>query len=300
MLVASARMNVLPPAVLEALLLQINKAADQHVVDLVLDKRLLVRTSRDGVFYRDPGTETVQERLLLKSLRVWYPPRHQDFNDLPNAYRIVGFDNGRFRLTCAGLLGSLWSDVQVTVTDDFNNAVVQWPVRVRLALNPDELLIPGAVEAARKFVDTHGRMPEDTHLLLRHWKLKIDVDLSELLPDASPDELLPLGSVVKAGEAHVCGHCGGVFHSMKKCSACKNIRYCSKDCQQKHWCEHKQECTYQPAHKCGYCGERGHSMKVCSVCKNIRYCSRQCQKKDWGEHKNECAHRHVRIFCDST
>ena len=67
-------------------------------------------------------------------MRVWYPPRHQDFNDLPNAYRIVGFDNGRFRLTCAGLLGSLWSDVQVTVTDDFNNAVVQWPVRVRLAL----------------------------------------------------------------------------------------------------------------------------------------------------------------------
>ena len=53
-------MNVLPPAVLEALLLQINKAADQHVVDLVLDKRLLVRTSRDGVFYRDPGTETVK------------------------------------------------------------------------------------------------------------------------------------------------------------------------------------------------------------------------------------------------
>ena len=42
----------------------------------------------------------------------------------------------------------------------------------------------------------------------------------------------------------LCSACGkeGDTHTLKKCRACKCVWYCDKDCQNKHWKEHKKEC----------------------------------------------------------
>jgi hypothetical protein len=41
---------------------------------------------------------------------------------------------------------------------------------------------------------------------------------------------------------HTCASCGLDWVAMKKCQRCKRVRYCSKECQAKHWKEHKNEC----------------------------------------------------------
>jgi hypothetical protein len=45
-----------------------------------------------------------------------------------------------------------------------------------------------------------------------------------------------------------CGECKKKDHGYKKCSACDVTRYCSKECQRKHWKNHKEQCKkYQKA-----------------------------------------------------
>ena len=39
-----------------------------------------------------------------------------------------------------------------------------------------------------------------------------------------------------------CSACGKKSDTAKKCTACKCVWYCDKDCQNKHWKEHKKEC----------------------------------------------------------
>ena len=42
-----------------------------------------------------------------------------------------------------------------------------------------------------------------------------------------------------------CGQCGkrGDTNSIRRCSRCQAIRYCSRDCQARHWPQHKVTCT---------------------------------------------------------
>ena len=40
----------------------------------------------------------------------------------------------------------------------------------------------------------------------------------------------------------LCSACGKKSDTLMKCRACKCVWYCDKDCQNKHWKEHKQEC----------------------------------------------------------
>ena len=40
----------------------------------------------------------------------------------------------------------------------------------------------------------------------------------------------------------LCSACGEKSDALKKCRACKCVWYCDKDCQNKHWKEHKHEC----------------------------------------------------------
>ena len=42
--------------------------------------------------------------------------------------------------------------------------------------------------------------------------------------------------------AKMCSACGKKSDTLKKCIACKCVWYCDKDCQNKHWKEHKAEC----------------------------------------------------------
>jgi hypothetical protein len=40
----------------------------------------------------------------------------------------------------------------------------------------------------------------------------------------------------------VCGQCFMILSSPKRCSKCKTVCYCSKDCQASHWKKHKKQC----------------------------------------------------------
>lgn len=55
-------------------------------------------------------------------------------------------------------------------------------------------------------------------------------------------------NVIKDGEPTSCGKCGkaGTVGAgqgeLKRCSGCKKIVYCTKDCQVAHWKDHKRQC----------------------------------------------------------
>ncbi|XP_066376358.1 LOW QUALITY PROTEIN: ubiquitin carboxyl-terminal hydrolase 19-like [Miscanthus floridulus] len=78
----------------------------------------------------------------------------------------------------------------------------------------------------------------------------------------------PMGNPQEQGTAAAdltgpCAACGGV--ASKKCSRCKRVRYCSQDCQTKHWqMEHKFKCkqmkSLDPADKLS-CGVEANSKK---------------------------------------
>ena len=42
--------------------------------------------------------------------------------------------------------------------------------------------------------------------------------------------------------AKFCSACGKKSDTVKKCTACKCVWYCDKDCQNKHRKEHRKEC----------------------------------------------------------
>ena len=50
--------------------------------------------------------------------------------------------------------------------------------------------------------------------------------------------------VFKAGDqANQCSFCGQPSQDLQRCSRCKGVSYCSRDCQKQHWkVGHKKEC----------------------------------------------------------
>jgi hypothetical protein len=41
----------------------------------------------------------------------------------------------------------------------------------------------------------------------------------------------------------ICGGCGATSAKLLKCRTCKTVRYCSKECQLKHWPRHRVGCA---------------------------------------------------------
>ena len=39
-----------------------------------------------------------------------------------------------------------------------------------------------------------------------------------------------------------CAMCGAIAAKLKRCTACKSVSYCTRECQQQHWPQHKLEC----------------------------------------------------------
>lgn len=87
--------------------------------------------------------------------------------------------------------------------------------------------------------------------------------------------------------------------AFKQCSRCKEVVYCSTDCQRLAWATHKKTCqlskliglpkaatTLTPA-KCGSC-KRAANL-VCDDCNNMAYCSLKCKLTDWPIHKVLCS-----------
>ena len=103
-----------------------------------------------------------------------------------------------------------------------------------------------------------------------------------------------------------CDYCEKYFPTTKKCTRCGVARYCSKDCQAKHWPSHSKDCktskaststdtlvnssskTAKPNPKCSFCANCSATLKKCKQCGKTQYCGKECQAKDWPQHKIEC------------
>ena len=126
-----------------------------------------------------------------------------------------------------------------------------------------------------------------------------------------------------------CTYCKKAKHDdLKKCSQCRKVSYCSKQCQKNHWSEHKLACSAASTsafsapdsvansaqssdrphkqstashHKsdssqsvdlmpCTYCKEltKPENLLKCSRCRKVFYCNKQCQKNHWSKHKLDC------------
>ena len=106
------------------------------------------------------------------------------------------------------------------------------------------------------------------------------------------------GSVnLKSAKPLLCTYCKKKSINFKFCGCCKNsdVAYCSKECQVKHWTDHKSVCkktmTKKTSIVCNGCSKAEVGEKLfecCSSCKSVRYCSKACQKSKWKEHKVLC------------
>jgi len=82
--------------------------------------------------------------------------------------------------------------------------------------------------------------------------------------------------------------CKGCFKpsGKKVCERCRNVSYCSQECQKKDWVRHRQkECKRFKV--CQRCFKECKKTK-CGQCKTATYCSQECLSKDWKNHKKEC------------
>jgi hypothetical protein len=112
-------------------------------------------------------------------------------------------------------------------------------------------------------------------------------------------------SFVKKNTKSICSNCYLPSETkFKVCSGCKSqkVFYCSVDCQNQHWSEHKKHCekietqntqnTKKPkTYLCTCCYFLSTTkFKICGGCKpnKVRYCSKECQKLHWPRHKQYC------------
>ena len=112
----------------------------------------------------------------------------------------------------------------------------------------------------------------------------------------------------------------------KKCSVCKSVSYCSRECQKLDWPSHRDKCSppnlpilnsesntsqcaveqqissnerdkglnvrkpsaFIPKNKCDNCNRMNHPLKWCK-CHQVSYCNVQCQRLHWPQHKISCS-----------
>ena len=93
-----------------------------------------------------------------------------------------------------------------------------------------------------------------------------------------------------------CSYCNTASNQLKTCTVCRAAQYCDKECQQKHWKEHKTVCfkqTSENASSCSYCNTISSQLKKCTVCHAAQYCDKECQQKHWNDHKLHCKSKQV-------
>lgn len=106
--------------------------------------------------------------------------------------------------------------------------------------------------------------------------------------------------------ARDCAYCASPSSSLK-CSSCKAVYYCGRECQGKDWKDHKEVCATVPRERvteqvasgpekdtlnspkklCVLCSKV--AVSRCGACKEVFYCGRTCQAQHWTKgHKSTC------------
>ena len=98
-------------------------------------------------------------------------------------------------------------------------------------------------------------LPPDFEACVRAVEVALDVKtsiqslfyraaLSPLYVPAETSSMTPYkkSAVAPMNDASQCAWCGNKSATLR-CSRCRNARYCSKDCQRKHWKSHKPFCS---------------------------------------------------------
>ena len=116
--------------------------------------------------------------------------------------------------------------------------------------------------------------PYDTNVESDFWT-KVREEYDSLQPDVQTRD-----------ETKLCASCMAPCIGLK-CSRCKGVTYCSRECQKSDWKRHKETCEERMKQNCCVCNEPGSYLK-CARCKIPVYCSRDCQKIHWKSHKAEC------------
>jgi hypothetical protein len=116
---------------------------------------------------------------------------------------------------------------------------------VRLLLRAGAIDEPYDADAVAcgPFSDPHS--PEAAALIsrrVRRQQLSAHIDSPEE-PHASFD-CVPK-SYMDYHAQPACAHCGVLSPALKKCDRCRAVFYCGRDCQKKHWRQHKKDCCRQ-------------------------------------------------------
>ena len=96
-----------------------------------------------------------------------------------------------------------------------------------------------------------------------------------------------------------CNNCLCIDKSLRKCSRCNLVYYCSISCQKSNYRRHKYHCilskraletkknkaSRRTARKCNKCGVQGVKLRRCGKCYSSYYCSTECCDADWNARK---------------
>ncbi|KAK7483859.1 hypothetical protein BaRGS_00024876 [Batillaria attramentaria] len=96
-----------------------------------------------------------------------------------------------------------------------------------------------------------------------------------------------------------CAQCSSKSSSLRRCTRCLEVRYCSSQCQRQHWPIHKSTCrrpkptddtqaNFATAKRCACCESSDSNLRRCTGCLAVWYCSKTCQTQHWSQHKPSC------------
>ena len=94
-----------------------------------------------------------------------------------------------------------------------------------------------------------------------------------------------------------CMNCDNDEHDgieLFKCGGCKQVNYCSKECQTNNWKSHQKACkllaelTMDKCKRCKKSKRDGVKLSKCGRGLQIFYYSREYQRADWSRHKKSC------------
>jgi hypothetical protein len=96
-----------------------------------------------------------------------------------------------------------------------------------------------------------GQRPPSPHTAPQH---QHQHQQTASLDSNTPMDMRPLMRVLNAKSSdnnsyvgRPCARCGQLFAKLKRCTRCKDVSYCSRECQVAHWkAGHKEECKEYP------------------------------------------------------